>query len=82
MRARAAEPATEGNRRETVLGGIESAAILNLDARLQLCEVEEVAPVDGQILDLLRGEDALDCGLLGVHGNLGSLHFNHLRTLS
>src|SRR6266576_2299251 len=42
-----AEAAAEGHGRESVLRGIEGSAILNLDAGLQLGEIEEVTPVDG-----------------------------------
>ena len=74
----APEAAAEGDGRKTVLGGIEVAAILDLHAGFELGEIEEVAAVDGKVLDLLRGQDSLHGGLFGVHLNFGSLDFDHL----
>ena len=48
----------------------------------QLRKVEEVAPVDGKVFDLLGGEHSLHRGLLRVHRNLLALHFDDLRRLS
>src|SRR5208282_6551763 len=63
------ETALEGDGRETVLGGIESAAFLNLNSGLELSEVEEIATVDGEILNLLKADHALHCCLLGIYGD-------------
>ena len=48
----ATETATEGDRGESFLGGIDVAAVLDLNAGLELGEIEEVAAVDGKVLDL------------------------------
>src|SRR6185437_126630 len=65
----AAEAATKGDRRETILGRIKVAAILNLHARLKLGQIKKVATVDGEILNLFRAEDALYGRLLSVDCN-------------
>ena len=63
---RASETATKRNRRESVLGGIEGSSVLNLNSRLQLCQVEKVTAVNREILNLLAGQHSLHRGLLGV----------------
>ena len=63
---RTAEAAAEGDGEEAVLGGVEVGAVLDLHARLELGEIEEVAPVDGQRLNLFLGQHAGDLGLLSV----------------
>ena len=50
------------------LGGVERTAFLNLDAGLQLRELEVIASVERQLLDLFEVDDAADRGLRGVDG--------------
>ena len=49
---RTAKTATERNRGETSLGGVEVLAVLDLHPRLKLGEIKEVPPVDRQVLYL------------------------------
>ncbi len=65
----AAEAAAEGDGREPVLGGIEVAAVLDLHSGFELCEIEEISSVDGQVFNLLAGQDPLHGGLLGIDLN-------------
>src|SRR6185437_14867460 len=76
------ETATEGNRGKAVFGRIKVSAILYLHARLELCQVKEVAPVNGQIFNLLGSEHSLNCSLLGVDRNSSAGHFHHLTGFS
>ena len=62
----ASEAAADGNRREADFGGIEIGAILNLHARFELREIEEVAAVHRQVFDLFLVQDALHAGLFGI----------------
>src|SRR5208283_283241 len=62
----ASEASAEGDRRVADLGRVEIRAVLNLDARLKLGEIEEVAAVDGQVGNLIRAQHALHLRLLGV----------------
>jgi len=72
----------EGNRRETVFGWVEGAALLNLNAGLELREVKKIAPVDGEVLNLVEIDRALHRGLLRIDGDRASLNFNDLALLS
>src|SRR5271166_4870267 len=74
---RAPEASAEGNGRIADLGRIEVGAVLNLHARLELCEVQEVAPVDGQIVDLLGADHALHNRLLRVDADRAACDFYH-----
>ena len=76
-----AEAATERHGREAVLRGIESAAILDLDSGLELSQIEEVTPVDGQVFDLFRRQNPLHRSLFRVDGDLVALHLHNLGTL-
>src|SRR5262249_32248283 len=53
-----AEAPSEGNRGIANFGGIKVLTVLNLDARLQLRQVQEVAPIDWEVFDLLRRQHA------------------------
>src|SRR5260370_32229337 len=64
---RAAEPPAKGDRRETLFGGIEVAAVLDLHAGLELSQIQEITAVDGQILNLFLRPYALDRGLFRIH---------------
>ena len=50
----ASVPAAKGDGREAVLGGVEDGAILDLNPGLKLRQLQKVAAIDGQILDLRR----------------------------
>ena len=78
----AAEASTEGNGRETVFGRIKVAAVLDLHTGFELREIEKISSVDGQILNLLAGQNALHGDLLSVDLNVGSLHFHDLTGFS
>src|SRR3984957_13322776 len=73
----AAESASERNRRKSGLGRIEVAAILNLDARLELCEIEEVAPIHWQIFNLLSGQASRYLGLIRIDGHSLAAYFHN-----
>jgi hypothetical protein len=77
--SRAPVNAVERHRRITRLRGVEILPVLQLDARLQLRQIEEVPPVDRQIIDLLLRQNVLHLGLLRVDPNRPRLHFHHLR---
>ena len=79
---RAAETATERNRRIARFRGIEILAVLNLHARLKLGQIKEVAAVYRQVLNLVLRDDALHGRLLGVHRNCAGLNLNHLTGLA
>src|SRR5580658_1161263 len=81
---RAAKPAAERDRGKSGLGGVEVSAVLNLHAGLELGEVQEVPPVDGQVIDLFRIYDTLNLSLLGVdeHRARGNLNDGGLRAES
>jgi len=74
----ATEAPAEGDGRKTVLGGVEVAAVLDLHSGFKLCQIEEIPSIDGQVLDLLAGQNALHGDLLGVDLDSRSLHFHHL----
>ena len=76
------ESATERNGRETVFRGIESSAVLDLNSRLKLRQVEEVAPIDRKVLDLLGREHTLDRGLFRVYAQCRAFDLNHFGRLS
>lgn len=72
--------------RVAALGRIEGAPLLDLHAGLELGQLQVVAAVEGQLVDLAKADHAADRGLGGVDGNgLGghlhalaaSLHFHH-----
>src|ERR1700692_4814729 len=63
----AAESTAEGNRGGTALGRIEGRAILDLNTRLKLGKIEEVAPIDRQIFDLGGVQNTLNLGLLCIY---------------
>src|SRR5579862_2182067 len=73
----AAESASERNRRKPSLGGIEVAAILDLDARLELCEIEEVASIHRQIFNLLSGQASRHLGLIRIDGHSLAAYFHN-----
>ncbi len=73
---RAAESSTKGDRREALFRGIEVAAVLDLHAGFELSEVQEIAAVDGQILDLLLRHYALDRGLFRIQRDGGTFNSN------
>ena len=54
--------------------GIEVGAVLDLHPGLKLRQVEEVAAVDRQILDLTGGQHALHRGLLGIDADRRGFH--------
>src|SRR5580704_13057388 len=57
---RTAETAAKRDRRIPVLETkTKTGGVLNLDARLQLCQIQEVAAVDWQVLNLLLIQDTL-----------------------
>src|SRR5208337_179586 len=70
---RAAEASAKGNGLVADLGRIEVASILNLHARLKLRQIEEVAAIDRQILDLGCGQNALHRRLLRVYASRSGL---------
>src|ERR1700674_2899280 len=55
--SRAAETATEGDGRIAVLAEIRS--ILNLDARFQLRQIQKIAAIDWQVINLVGVQDTL-----------------------
>ena len=73
----AAETSAEGDGREPVLAVTEVRAVLDLDARFQLCKVQEIAAIDGKVLNLLRIQHTLHGGLFGVHPQFGALDFDY-----
>ena len=70
------ETAAKRDGRESVLCRIKVASILNLHSRLELCQVEEIAPIDGKIVDLIGVEYTLNRGLLCIDVQFGSSNFN------
>ena len=58
------------------LGRVEVGSILNLHARLKLRQIKEVAPVDRQILDLGRGQNALHRRLFRVDAGRSGLNLD------
>ena len=60
------------------LGRIEALSVLNLHSRLKLRQVQKVAPIDRQILNLFRTQYSLHCGLFRVHLHGRALHLNNL----
>jgi hypothetical protein len=77
-----AESAAERDRRKTVFGRVEGSSILNLHSRLQLGEIEKVAAIDRQILNLLAGKDALHRGLFRIDRHFVGLYFHYLCALT
>src|SRR6478736_3831553 len=77
-----AETSAVGDGRKTRFRGIEVLSVLNLHARLELRQIEEVAPVHGKIFNLLRVQYALYGRLLGIHLHRSGLHLHHLAFLS
>ena len=73
----AAESPAERNRGKPSLRRIEVAAILNLDARLELREIEEVASIHRQILNLLSGQAARHLSLVRIDAHSLAAHFNN-----
>src|SRR5579864_915316 len=73
----AAEAAPERNRRKSGLGRIEVAAVLNLDARLELCEIEEVASIHRQIFNLLGGQASRHLSLIRIDGHSLAAYFHN-----
>src|ERR1019366_1427967 len=72
----AAETATEGDGGIAVLTEVRS--VLDLDARLQLCQVQEIAPIDWQVINLVGIQDALHARLFRVDPHGGALHIDNL----
>ena len=70
------ETSSKRDGRESVLGRIKVASILDLHSRLKLCQVEEIAPIDGKIVDLICVEYTLNRGLFGIDVQFGSSNFN------
>src|SRR5215467_14803968 len=64
----------ERNGGEAILRGVKICAILYLNARLELCEIEKVPSVDRQVFNLFSSEQTLHRRLFGIHGNRGTLH--------
>ena len=64
------------------LVGSKVSAVLNLHSRLELCEVQKVPAIDGEVFDLLRGQHPLHRCLLRVDGNLSALHLDDLGGLT
>ncbi len=56
--------------------------ILNLHARFELRQIQEVTPVHRQVLDLTGRQNSLHGCLLGVDLNLTPLYFNHSALLA
>src|SRR5213078_2021642 len=79
---RATRSPTDGDSGESVLGRIEVAPVLDLYSWLQLSCIQKISTIDRQLINLLRGDDSLHCGLFGVDTNFGRAHFDHLRFLS
>ncbi len=77
-----AETAAKRNRGVTGLRRVEILTVLNLNAGLELGEVQEVAPIHRQIRNLGRVEDSLHLSLLGVNCDRTGLHFNDLAFLA
>ena len=73
----AAETAAERNRGETVLGRVEVSAVLNLNARLELSQIQEVASIDRQIFDLLGGQRTGDLRLVRIDLHCFAGDFDH-----
>ncbi len=70
---RTSEAPADGDRLIADLGGIEVGAVLDLHAGFELGEIQEVAPVDRQALNLVGRQHAFHrCGL-GVHGDRAGL---------
>ena len=63
---RAAEAATECDRRVAGLRWVEVLPVLDLHARLKLRQVEEVSPINRQVLNLARAQNALYDPLLRI----------------
>ncbi len=57
-------------------------AVLNLDARFELCKIEKVAAVNRHPVNLVRGEYALYGSLLSIYSYCGTLYFNHCALLA
>ena len=75
--SRSSEMPRERDRRESILGGVEIGAVLNLDAWFELREIKKVSPVDRKVFNLLSREYSLHRRLFRVHGNRGALHRHH-----
>src|ERR1700758_3533662 len=73
----AAESPSKRNRRKSGLGRVEVAAVLNLDARLELCEIEEVASIHRQIFNLLSGQASRHLGLIRIDGHSLAAYFHN-----
>ena len=78
----ASETSAERNRRITRFRRIEILTILNLYAGLELSEIEEVAAIDRQILNLGRGQNTLHGSLLRVYLHRSSSDLNNLAFLT
>lgn len=66
---------------ERVFGRVVVGEIHNVketNARLQLRQVEEVAPVDGQVFNLFGADDALYRSLFGIHFHYIRYRFDEL----
>src|SRR5580704_12844689 len=75
---RTTETAAKRDRRIPVLETkTKTGGVLNLDARLQLCQIQEVAAVDWQVLNLLLIQDTLHRGLLRVHPRDGVCYLDN-----
>src|SRR5260370_29297476 len=74
---RAAKSSAKGDRRKALFGRIEVAAVLNLHSGFELSEVQEIAAVDGQVLNLLLRNHALNRGLFRIQRDGGTLNANH-----
>src|SRR5579871_6442424 len=69
------EAASDGDRGDAVLGGIQNASILRLHVRLKLAEIEDISPIGRQLLDPIAEQHALHRPLVEIYGgNLRSLY--------
>ena len=48
-------------------GRVEVAAVLNLDPRLKLCEIEEVSAIDRKVFNLCRSQGSRQLRLLCIY---------------
>ncbi len=74
----AAVAAADGDAGVAALRGIERASFLDLDAGLQLRQLEIVASVQRQLVDLFQIDDAADRHLRRIDGDAARLDFDFL----
>src|SRR6266478_4278970 len=70
----ASKAASERDRREPFFGGVKIPSVLNLNSRLELGKVQEIAAVDRKVFDLRARDYALNGCLFGIHGKCGAFN--------